>query len=357
VEEQVTPEQARQLAEEAYIYGFAIVENYKAMYGMAIAEGSPVFSGFNRYLHGRQLFDADYTTVVNANNDTLYSTAFADLRAEPIVLTVPPTGTRYFVVQLVDMSTDNFAYIGTRATGNAGGDYLLLGPSFRGDVPHGPWTGVIAAPSEFIALATRTAIAGADDLDGVIAVQEGLRVRALSEFRATDPPAAPAAVRFPPYDPAAHGTPGLFETLNFLLRFHHSSPTDDELLARVSELGIGPYQRFALDRFDPATQRAIEEGAESGQQKIEDRGNHLGSVVQGWQDIPRMGNYEPTISSVPPWPGSSFTPTRRKRPSTRSPRPTRPATTWMANTAMNFTSTPARFRPSTPSGQSRCMTL
>lgn len=175
-------EEAGALAEEAYVYGYAIVENYKALFGMAVAEGSPVYSGFNRYLHGRTLFDADYTAVVNANNDTLYSTAFADLRAEPLVISVPPTGSRYFVIQLVDMATDNFAYIGTRSTGSEGGDFLLLGPNQRSAVPDGPWTRVVSAPSEFVALATRTAIAGRADLAGVIEVQEGLRLRTLSEF-------------------------------------------------------------------------------------------------------------------------------------------------------------------------------
>jgi hypothetical protein len=97
--------EARQLAFEAYTYGFAIVENYRAMFGMCVWRDSPQYSGFNNYLHGRTLFDSSYDTVVNANNDTLYSTTFADLRAEPIVISVPPTDSRYFVIQLVDMGT------------------------------------------------------------------------------------------------------------------------------------------------------------------------------------------------------------------------------------------------------------
>ncbi|WP_157802898.1 DUF1254 domain-containing protein [Compostimonas suwonensis] len=125
------------MAAEAYTYGFAIVENYRALYGMCVWKGSPQYAGFNRYLHGRVLFDSSYDTVVNANNDTLYSTTFADLRAEPIVITVPPTGDRYFVIQLVDMGTDNFAYIGTRTTGRDGGDFLLVGPHYKGDLPGG----------------------------------------------------------------------------------------------------------------------------------------------------------------------------------------------------------------------------
>ncbi len=69
-----------------------MTENYRSLYGMCVAAGSPQYSGFNNYLHGRKLFDADYDLVVNPNNDTLYSTTFADLRAEPVVISVPPAG-------------------------------------------------------------------------------------------------------------------------------------------------------------------------------------------------------------------------------------------------------------------------
>ena len=178
----LTVDHARRLAEEAYVYGFAIVENYKAIFGMCVYQESPQYSGFNNYLHGRKLFDPDYDVVVTPNNDTLYSTTFADLRTEPIVVTVPPTGDRYLVIQLVDMGTDNFAYIGTRATGRDGGNFLLVGPTFKGTLPAERFTRVISCPSQFVALATRTAIDGSQDLDDVIKVQEGMAITPLAPF-------------------------------------------------------------------------------------------------------------------------------------------------------------------------------
>lgn len=207
---ELTPAEARLLAVEAYTFGFAIVENYRAIFGMCIWQDSPQYAGFNRYLHGRQLFDSSYDTVVNANNDTLYSTTFADLRAEPVVISVPPTGDRYFVIQLVDMGTDNFAYIGTRATGRDGGDFLLVGPRHKGAVPHDGVAGVILAPSEFVALATRTAIDGADDLDGVIAIQEQLTIRPLSDYLGQEPAPSAPEIDFPPYSPDLYGSTRLF---------------------------------------------------------------------------------------------------------------------------------------------------
>ncbi len=290
-ESKLTAGTAGALAEEAYTYGFAIVENYRAMFGMCVWRDSPQYSGFNRYLHGRQLFDSSYDAVVNANNDTLYSTTFADLRAEPIVLSVPATGDRYFVIQLVDMGTDNFAYIGTRATGRDGGDFLLVGPRFRGPLPTAPFTRVIAAPSEFVALATRTAIDGPADLDNVIAIQEQLRIRTLSEYLGLgEAPAAPA-VDFPAYDPGFYGSPRLFSCLSFLLPFHTIPAADEPVLRRIARIGVGPYVDFDLDAFGAEAQAAIVNGAQAAHRAIEERGNSLGTVVDGWQDIPPMGTY------------------------------------------------------------------
>jgi len=288
---QLNPDQAHELAVEAYTYGFAMVENYKAIFGMCVWADSPAYSGFNRYLHGRQLFDSSYDTVVNANNDTLYSTTFADLRCEPVVVTVPATGDRYFVIQLVDMGTDNFAYIGTRATGPDGGRFLLVGPQFKGPVPSEGFTKVINAPSDFVALATRTAINGADDLPGVIELQEHLAVQPLSEYLGTQSPPNAPHIDWPAYSPSIYRSPRLFEVLNFLLSHHVVPDVERPVLDRISQIGVGPYARFDLGTFEPEIQVAVAQGAADAHAAIEQRGNSLGTVVNGWQDIPRMGTY------------------------------------------------------------------
>lgn len=288
--DELTAESARELATEAYTYGFAVVENYRAIFGMCVWQDSPQYSGFNNYLHGRQLFDSSYDTVVNANNDTLYSTTFADLRAQPVVISVPATGDRYFVIQMVDMGTDNFAYVGTRATGNAGGDFLLVGPRYRGTLPTSGFTRVILAPSEFVALATRTAIDGPADLDNVIALQDRLRIQGLHEYLGEGSPGVPP-IDFPAFDPDLYGSPRMFSYLNFLLPFHTIPRFEAPLLERLALINVGPYLTFDLDTFDREVQAAILEGTATAHREIERRGNALGTVVDGWQDIPRMGTY------------------------------------------------------------------
>ena len=287
----ITAEDARQLAAEAYVYGFAIVENYKAIFGMCVYKESPQFSGFNSYLHGRKLFDPDYDVVVTPNNDTLYSTTFADLRTEPIVITVPPTGDRYQVIQLVDMGTDNFAYIGTRATGRNGGDFLLTGPTFKGALPAGQFTRVIACPSQFVALATRTALDGPQDIEDVIKIQEGMAVTPLSKFLNTPAPEPVPEIEFPPYTPELYGSPKLFEYLGFLLQWHTTPLFERQVLKRLARINVGPNLEFRLDEFSPDIQDAIREGVDAAHRKIEDRGNKLGSTVNGWEYTPPMGNF------------------------------------------------------------------
>ncbi len=257
---------------------------------MCIWEGSPQYSGFNNYLHGRELYGPDFELVVNANNDTLYSTTFLDLGPEPQVVTVPPTGDRYFVIQIVDMGTDNFAYIGTRTTGTEGGEFLFVGPSFKGMLSEDEFTAVIKSPSRFIALATRTAINGQDDLDGVIAVQEGLNIVALSEFHGTEPGEA-IPVEFPAFREDLYRSPLLFSLLNFLLPFHTLPDYELEHVGRFDPIDVGPLREFDIEVFPEDVQNAIREGVQEAHGEIEAKGNSLGRVVGGWQKIPPMGNY------------------------------------------------------------------
>ncbi|WP_435135835.1 DUF1254 domain-containing protein [Formosa sp. A9] len=290
----ITAAEAKAIAEEAYVYGFGIVENYKAIFGMCIAEKSPAYSGFNKFLHGRKLYDPDYTTVVSPNNDTFYSTTWADLSDEPLVIEVPKLGDTYFVIQLVDMFTDNFAYIGTRTTGKNGGTYVLVGPDNNGSIPAGKFDDVIVSKSRYVALATRTATDGTESGNKkAFAIQDGLKLHALSAFLGTD---APKATDFKPNFPiynadSLYAKPKLFTYLNQFLEWQ--SPTKDEtaMMKRFSKINIGPYQTFDLKNFSPDIQTAIQEGIANGHQQVVDKANSLGNREDGWEYIPPMGNY------------------------------------------------------------------
>jgi hypothetical protein len=135
----VTPDEARAIAKEATIYGFPLVDNYRIQYSYFVDRSSPEFKeSWNKIVNNARVYTPDDKAIQTPNSDTPYSYVGADLRAEPIVLTVPAVEKgRYYSLQFIDMYTFNFAYVGSRATGNGAGSYLLAGPKWKGQKPNG----------------------------------------------------------------------------------------------------------------------------------------------------------------------------------------------------------------------------
>jgi hypothetical protein len=131
----LTPGETKAIAEEGFIYGLPIVMNYAVMYEYAVDKGNPEFKApFNQIKNEARVFTYKDTAIVTPNSDTPYSFLWMDLRAEPIVLSVPAVEkSRYYAVQLEDGNTFNFGYIGSRATGNEAGDYMVSGPNWNGE--------------------------------------------------------------------------------------------------------------------------------------------------------------------------------------------------------------------------------
>ncbi|MFM2006754.1 MAG: hypothetical protein RLZZ09_2409 [Pseudomonadota bacterium] len=124
--------EARHIAKEATIYGFPLVDSYRITHAYFVDTSNPEFKKpWNQINNTLRVYTPDDKALQTPNSDTPYSQAGLDLRAEPVVLTVPAVeGNRYFSVQLIDAFTHKFAYIGSRSTGNQGGRYLLAGPDW-----------------------------------------------------------------------------------------------------------------------------------------------------------------------------------------------------------------------------------
>ena len=136
---ELTLEEAKAIAKEAYIYGFPMVINCKTVYDYVVNVNSPDYKGpFNQRSCEARLFTPDDKTVVTPNSDTPYCMLWMDLRAEPQVISVPEMEPeRFYHVQLIDWYTHNYAYIGTRTNENKPGKYLLVGPNWKGEKPEG----------------------------------------------------------------------------------------------------------------------------------------------------------------------------------------------------------------------------
>ena len=261
--ESVLPSEARAIAKDAYIYGFPLVDSYRIHYAYFVNRESAEFKApWNQIRSIARVFTPEDKTMQTPNSDTPYSFAGLDLRAEPIVLTVPAIEkSRYFAVQLIDLYTHNFAYIGSRATGNDGGSFLIAGPGWKGEAPSGIKL-VIHSETELIFAFYRTQAFGADDLDNVKKIQAGYTVKTLSQFLGKPAPAKATAVDFiKPLTPDDQRTsPVFFNILNFVLRFCPIHPSEKELRARFAKLGIGGNGSFDAQKLSPELRKALEEG-------------------------------------------------------------------------------------------------
>ncbi|MDM0026488.1 DUF1254 domain-containing protein [Variovorax saccharolyticus] len=263
----VSPAEARAVAKDAYIYAFSMLENYNTMYKqLADPAGREYVGGFGKFRHYSQLYTPENRDVVTPNNDTPYSWAWLDLRAEPWVVSVPAVANkRYYVQQWVDLYTYNFAYLGSRATGNEAGSYMIAGPHWKGKPPPGIKR-VFRSETDIVMTLTRTALNGPDDIEAVKAVQAGMRLEPLSSFRKTAAPPAAPAVTFPPYDVAKARSHDFIGYLNFLLQFTQPpNKSEIALMKRFSTIGIGPGKPFDASTVPPETLAAIDAGVKDAQ--------------------------------------------------------------------------------------------
>ena len=259
----ITAEQTRAIAKEAYIYGFPMVDSYRIQYAYFVDSASPEYKGPWNEVHSvARVFTPADKAVQSPNSDTPYSMLGADLRAEPLVLSVPPIDKdRYFSLQFIDGYTYNFAYVGTRTTGNGGGNYLLAGPGWSGDKPEGV-TDVITSDTEFALVAYRTQLLGPDDLDNVKQIQAGYTAQPLSRFLDQPAPPAPPAIDWPtPLTPDEQKTSlKFFDLLDFQLKYAPAMASEKDLRARFDSIGLTGDGTFNSANLSPEMQEAFKAG-------------------------------------------------------------------------------------------------
>jgi hypothetical protein len=257
----LTPQEARSIAKEAYIYAFPMAANYQTMYKQAIDKNSPDYRGpFNSLNSSKSVATPEDKFVVTPNSDTPYSYLWMDLRAEPIVITMPKIEPhRYYTTQLVDLYTYNFAYLGTRAYGNDGGTFMIAGPGWNGTTPAGI-KAVAHTETQFGYALFRTQLFNMADLPNVSKIQSGYHAEPLSSFLHQPAPPSPPAVNWPQPADIMTPSPAVFPIADFLFQFCPPNPSEKTLLARFAKLNIGPGQSFDLSKFSPELQQAINDG-------------------------------------------------------------------------------------------------
>lgn len=277
------PGEVKAIAEEAFIYGLPIVMNYAVMNELALNKDSGQYKApFNTIASEARVFTYEDTAVVTPNSDTPYSMLWLDLRAEPMVISVPVVEkNRYFSVQLTDGNAYNYGYIGSRATGSDGGDYLVAGPDWNGQPPEGIKQ-VFRATTPFGLSIFRTQLFNPEDLANVKMIQAGYRVQPLSAFLKQPAPPAAAQTTFPPASNAGIKSE-FFDYLDAALQFVPESPQDKAIRAKLARLGIGTDAPFAFKDLPAARKAAMMLGMKSGAEKVDAYLNSGGKTINGWK--------------------------------------------------------------------------
>ncbi len=265
----LTPQEARLIAKDAFIYAYPMVDNYRIFFAFFLWSKNDEYKGpLNELLGEARLFTPSDTAVQTPNADTPYCVVGADLRDEPLVLTIPLIDPeRYYSIQLIDAYTHNFEYVGTRTTGNGGGKYLLAGPDWTGQIP-AEITAVIRSETSLALALYRTQLFDSDDLEKVEdIIENGYKVQPLSKFTNTNPPAEMRAVKYPIPVRLNEGETSLrvFRLLNFLLTtFCSTHESEATLMARFAKLNIGPGLTFDSAELSGELKQAVEQGIKDG---------------------------------------------------------------------------------------------
>lgn len=246
-----------QAAAEAWLYGLILVENAQ-MRTISLAGNRP-----NKLTHAYTLTTPKTQSVTTPNNDTLYSQAWLDLSAGPVVLTMPEVGERYVSYALMDMYGNNFAVLGSRTTGGAAGKVTIIGPR---DSTADPL--VVRSPTRWVWLLIRLLIDG----EGDRAAANALQNRMLVDGPTLTPP--------PAFAKRSDAWPAYFTSVQALLAENPPPITDLTFFKRVAALGLGPTGGFDPQRFSAAEGRMIEAGVASARKRLS--GPRGGRIAGGW---------------------------------------------------------------------------
>ena len=282
----VSKEEVKSITKEAYIYAYPMMEHYKMIFVTKVWKDSPVYEApFNELTHNAVLLGPEYTTMVRPNNDTFYSNVIFDLRAEPMILSVPAiSDNRYYSWQLIDLFTHNVAYVGTRETGFKAGKYLIAGPNWSGKKPKGI-TKVIQTDSNILLALARTQVYSADDAKNAKKIMSEYKVETLSQYMGTPSPKAATTLDFPIYSLEKIRSVDFITYLNFLLGQVKPNPSESALLKRMSKVGGGANVAFDVNSIDSETKEIMQKAVDEAMVEIEAEVKNLGVLQDRWMQV------------------------------------------------------------------------
>jgi hypothetical protein len=303
----VTEEEAYAIGVDAYLYFYPLVTMDITRKQLSNVEPGKGFGGpMNSFANILAYPTADMKAVVRPNFDTLYSSGWLDLTKEPVVVSVPDTGGRYYLLPMLDMWTDVFASPGWRTTGTQAGNFVIVPPAWRPDLrdrlieefklPKD--TQRIDAPTAYVWIIGRTKTDGPQDYDAVHKIQAGYKITPLSQWGKA-PEAVQAKIdptidmKTPPkiqVDTMPAGK--YFAYAAELMKLQPPHITDEPIIARMKRIGIEPGKSFDINQVDTAVKLALERAPQGAQELMKWKVATLARVVNGWSmNTDTMGVY------------------------------------------------------------------
>jgi hypothetical protein len=293
----LTQEQAHAIAVDAYVYFYPLILMDLTRKQLTNIDQKESGKGpMNLFVNIDAYPPADFKGVVRSNFDTLYSLAWLDLTSEPLVISVPGTAGRYYLLPMLDMWTDVFASPGWRTTGTGAGDFLVTPPDWTGKIPDGFTQ--IAAPTPYVWMIGRTKTDGPADYDAVHKIQAGFKITPLSGWGKQSGPVTvktdPAVdMKTPPMVQAdTMPAAAYFAYAAELLKLHPPHLTDQPILAQMKRIGIDPGKSFDISTLAPAMQTALQTAAAEALQLMKWKVPTVARVSNYWSmNTDTMGVY------------------------------------------------------------------
>ncbi len=296
----LSPAEARQIAEDAYVYGYSLITTEVTRVQMSNVSKIELFnSPPGQFVNVPRYPPADYRGVSAPNADTLYSVTWLDLK-EPQVFSHPDMGDRFYLFEVVDLWMSASEHSPSKRTaGGSAANYLFTGPGWKGEVPAG-MKHFPMATSHMVILGRTYANGTEADYKAVNALQAQYKITPLSAWGSAYTPVTPAVDPNPGFSMTdkpqtvilAMGTQGYFDKLAKLMGSTSPAPAADApMLARMAKLGIAPGKPFELAKLDPAVQAELKDLPQSALKKIESEKASLGKMVNGWVISKGLGTY------------------------------------------------------------------
>lgn len=292
----VSPEEARDIAREAFIYAYPLVLSGVTFdVGKNVEKPIGTSAPLNQFGHMREFPDVDFTIVVRPNADTLYSSLGYDVTREPLVISVPRSDGRYYLLPFLDMWSDIFTVPGTRTSGNGEQVFAIVGPDWEGTLPEG--VTAYRSPTGLGLLIGRTQTNGKSDYEAVRKFQDGMEAVPLSAYG--KPYTPPPGVVDPNQDMSAPpdqidrmDAATFFAKFAEMMKDNPPHANDHPMLDRMKRIGIEPGKSFDLASAPEAVQEALKAAPGVALPQIKNAWATAGVMANGWRtNVTAIGTY------------------------------------------------------------------